>query len=146
MQFGKTSFIALLALVFVLPFIVYKLTWIARAEHCTGTMCFMGKTLNGQFSSEYPVLKFTSTGKDTVFFNGAEGLLLKPGEQIPVLYHKNNLSGARVASFQGLWVDTVIYTSIPLVLLLIIFFHRGIIPRHSTILIGKKPFIQLLND
>ena len=136
----------LLGSVFVLPFIAYKLIWIIEAEHTTGTMCFMGKTLNGQFSSEYPVIKFSSTGNDTVFFNGAEGVMLMPGEQVPVLYYKNDLPSARVASFQGLWVDTIIYASIPLVLLLIIFFHPGIIPPKTIVVIGKKPFIQLLND
>jgi len=143
MQFSKTSFIILLSSVFVLPFIGYKLIWIIRAERATGTMCFMGKTLNGQFSSEYPVIKFTSTGRDTVFFNAAEGVVLKPGEQVPVLYYSDRPSGARVASFQGLWVDTLIYASIPLVLLLIIYFHPGIIPKNATIQVGKKPFIRL---
>jgi len=134
----------LLGSVFVLPFIAYKLIWIIQAEHTTGTMCFMGKTLNGQFSSEYPVIKFSSTGNDTVFFNGAEGVTLKPGERVPVFYYKNDLPGARMASFQGLWVDTIIYASIPLVLLLVIFFHPGIIPKNASILVGKKPFIRLL--
>jgi hypothetical protein len=143
MQFGKTSFIILLAVLLVVPFVLYKMVWIMRAEQAIGTMCFMGKTLNGQFNSEYPVLKFTSTGKDTVFFNAAEGVSLRPGEKAPVLYYKNDLPGARVGSFAGLWVDTVIYASIPLVLLLVIFFHPDIIPKDSGVVIGKKPFIRL---
>ena len=146
MQFRKTQFIILLAVLFVLPFIIYKVTWIVRANRAMGTMSFMGKTLNGQFSSEYAVIRFTSNGKDTVFFNAAEGVSLQPYEQVPVLYYKNDMPGARVASFQGLWVDTVIYASIPLVILLIIFFHPDIIPRNSIIQVGKKPIIQLINN
>ena len=144
MQFSKTSFIVLLAMLLVLPFLIYKAVWIIRAVPATGTMCFMGKTLNGQFSSEYPVIKFTSTGKDTLFFNGAEGVQLKIGEQVPVRYYRNNPSGARVNNFQGMWVDTCIYAIIPLVILLIIFFHPDIIPKRATIVIGKKPFIKLM--
>ena len=133
----------LLAVLFVLPFIIYKLTWIASANRAIGTRAFMGKTLNSQFSSEYAVIRFTSNGQDTVFFNAAEGVSLQPYEQVPVLYYRNDLSGARVASFQGLWVDTVIYASIPLVILLIILLHQGIIPKNSIIEVGKKPFIRI---
>jgi hypothetical protein len=144
MRFSKTSFITLLAIFFVSPFVIYKIIWIVLAKPATGTMCFLGKSLNGQFSSEYPVIKYTSTGKDTVFFNGAEGVQLIPGEQVPIRYYMNNLSGARVNSFQGMWVDTIIYAGIPLVILLIIFFHPDIIPKRSTIVIGKRPFIKLM--
>ena len=143
MRLSKLHFILLLALFFVSPFLIYKIIWIASAIPATGTMCFMGKTLNGQFSSDYPVLKFTSTGKDTVFFNAAEGVVLKRGEKVPIRYYRNNPSGARVNNFQGMWVDTVIYAAIPLVILLIVFFHPGIIPKDSTIVIGQRPFIKL---
>ena len=144
MQFSKTSFAILLAILFVLPAVIYKLTWIVQARSATGTMCFQGKSLNGQFPSEYPVIKFTSTGKDTVFFNGAEGVEFKKGEQVPILYSSNNPAGAMVNSFQGMWIDATIYASIPLVMLLILFLHPGIIPKHSKIVIGKKPFIKLI--
>lgn len=144
MRFSKTGFMGLLTAIFVLPFILYKLAWIARAEPAIGTRSFMGKTLNGQFSSEYAVIKFTSTGNDTVFFNAAEGVQLQPGEQVQILYHKDDMAAARVANFQGLWVDTTIYASIPLILILVIFFHPGIIPKKSFVVIGKKPFMQLL--
>ncbi|MEO5593769.1 MAG: DUF3592 domain-containing protein [Chitinophagaceae bacterium] len=144
MQFGKTSFIVVLTILFVLPFFIYKAVWIIRALPATGTMCFMGKSLNGQFSSEYPVIKFSSTGKDTVFFNGSEGVQLQPGQQVPVLYHKNNPSNARVYTFEGIWVDTVINAAIPFVILLIVFLHPNLIPRTSKIIIGKRPFIQLV--
>lgn len=135
----------MLTILFVLPFIVYKLVWIALAESTTGTMCFAGKSLNGQFSSEYPVIKFTSTGKDTIFFNGEEGVQLQIGEKVPILFHRNNPTGARVESFQGMWIDTSTYASIPLVMLLIILFHPGIIPKNSRIQLGGKPFMRLVN-
>ncbi|MEO5684413.1 MAG: DUF3592 domain-containing protein [Chitinophagaceae bacterium] len=134
----------LLVILFVLPFFIYKAVWIIRAVPATGTMCFMGKSLNGQFSSEYPVIKFTSTGKDTVFFNGSEGIQLQPGQQVPLLYNKKNPATARVYTFKGLWVDTIINAVVPLVILFIVFLHPDLIPRRSKIIIGKKPFIQLV--
>jgi len=144
MQFGKTTFILVLAAIFVLPFFLYKLIWMYNAVPATGTMCFMGKTLNGQFSSEYPVIKFTVSGKDTIFFNGSDGMQLKRGDLVPVLYYKSNPATARVNTFAGIWVDTIVDASIPFVILLIVFLHPGIIPRKSSIRIGKKPFIQFV--
>ncbi|MEO6313564.1 MAG: hypothetical protein ABIX01_11915 [Chitinophagaceae bacterium] len=144
MRFSKAGFLALLATLFVMPFLIWKIIWIVGAVSTVGTMCFKGKSLNGTFTSEYPVLKFSTNGKDTVFFNGSEGVDLKRGQQVHILYYRENPSCARVNSFQGLWVETVIYMSIPFVLLLIIFLHAGIIPKNSSIILGRKPFIYVL--
>jgi hypothetical protein len=143
MQFSKTTFILLLAAIFVLPFFIGKLVWLYNSASATGAMCFMGKTQNGQFSSTYPVIKFSSNGKDTIFFNGNDGMECKRGDLIPVRFQKKNPADARVNEFTGIWVDTIVYAGIPFTILLIIFFHPDLIPRKSKIVIGKKPFIQL---
>ena len=143
MRFSKTAFLCLLLIVLLSPLIIYNTVWITRARKATGTMCFQGKTLNGQFSTEYPVIKFSSNGRDTVFFNGAETIAYKAGLQVPVLFPAQYPAEAKVASFAGLWLGPLLYLVVPLVLLLIVYLHPGIIPRHAVIVIGKRPFIHL---
>lgn len=108
-------------------------------------MCFMGKQQNGQFMKTYPVIKFSSTGSDTVFFNGTDELLLMPGEAVQVRFRKNEPADAKINSFTGLWLDTFIYAAVPFLFLMIVYLHKDIIPRRSEVVLGKKPFIKILN-
>ncbi|MEP6750822.1 MAG: hypothetical protein ABJB86_24015 [Bacteroidota bacterium] len=142
MRFSKSTFILLLAVIFVLPFFIHRLIWLYNAVPSTGTMCFMGKSLNGQFSSEYPVIRFSSNGHDTVFFNGREGMEFTRAAVVPVLFQKKNPADARINFFSAIWMDTFINAAIPLVILIIVFLHPDLIPRRSIIIIGKKPLIQ----
>jgi len=144
MQFGKTTFMLILGALIVLPFFIYKMIWLYNSIPATGTMSFMGKTLNGQFSSEYPVIRFNTNGKNTVFFNGNEGAEFKVGELVSIRYQKNNFADARINQFTGIWLDTILYAIVPFTVLLVIFLHPGIIPRKSKIIVGKKPFIQII--
>ena len=145
MQFSKTSFMILLAIILVLPFFVYRCVWLLQSESAVGTMCFMGKELVGQMSNEYPVIKFSSNGKDTVFFNGADGMQFDRGAQMPVRFQKNNPANALVNNFTGMWMGAVIYASIPFAFLLICFIHPGIIPKNSKIQLGGRPFVRLVS-
>jgi hypothetical protein len=145
MAVSKMQFFFSLIVFFVFPFFVSKLVWLSGSAATTGVMCFMGKEQNGQFVKSYPVIKFTSTGKDTIFFNGTDELLLKRGDIIPVRYQKKDPADARINSLSGIWLDTIIYACIPFLFLLIIFLHRGIIPPKSKIFIGKRPFIQIVS-
>jgi hypothetical protein len=144
MQFSKAAFILTLATLFVLPFVINRLVWLYHSVPATGTMCFMGKTLDGQFGSEYPVIKFSSNGKDTIFFKGNHGPQYNPGDIIPIRFQKNNPADARINKFTNIWVDTIIDIVVPAVFLLIVFLHPGIIPHKSKIVVGKKPFIRLV--
>lgn len=114
-----------------------------RSVSANGSMCFMGKTLNGQFSSTYPVIKFATPKGDTIFFNGLEQAEYQPGERVPIRYQKNNPNDARINGFAGIWQDTLIYALVPFVLLLMVLLHPEIIPRGASISIGSKPFIAV---
>lgn len=144
MQLSKMQFGILLMALFVLPFFAYRAIWLLQSVPVTGTMCFMGKSLNGQLSSSYPVIKFISRERDTVFFNGLEETIYQPGDQIPVRYQKNNPSDARINHFAGIWQETVIYAMVPLVFLLIVFLHPGIIPRGARLVVGGKGICKIM--
>lgn len=128
----------------VFPFPLYKLVWIARSKATTGTMCFMGKSIDGQFAHSYPVIKFSTNGRDTVFFNGTDELMYQKGESIAVRYQQNNPSNARISSFKGLWMDTLIYALIPMLILSIIYFHPDLLPQGASVKLGMKPVISVL--
>jgi hypothetical protein len=146
MQLNRLQFFLLLVTFFVLPFIVYKFIWLSRSKATNGVMCFMGKAQEGQLVRVYPVIKFSSDGQDTVFFNGNDDLEFKRGDIVPVRFQKNDPTDARINRFAGIWVDSIINASVPLLILLITFLHPDIIPRKSKIVVGKKPFIKFVAD
>lgn len=107
-------------------------------------MGFVGKTYTGQLVKVYSVISFVA-GRDTVWFNGNDNVLYKEGEPVPVRYERNNPTDARINIFGSVWGDTVVYAGIPLLILLIVFIHRGIIPRKARIsLNARKPFVQVI--
>ncbi len=107
-------------------------------------MCFMGKSIDGQFAHNYPVIKFSSNGRDTIFFNGTDELTYQKGEMVPVRFQEKNLQDARINSFKGLWMDTLIYALIPLLILVIIYFHPDLLPQDARVVLGFKPIISVV--
>lgn len=143
MLLTKPRFFLLVSTLVLLPAPVYRLVWILRAQATTGKAAFEGKTLNGQFSNSYTVVRFYTASGDTVFVNGPDEIQYKMGESIPLLFPNNQPSQARIRSFTGLWLDTVLYSIFPFLLLLIIYLHPAIFPRGTTFLLGKKPLLKV---
>lgn len=144
MQLNKIQFGILVMALVALPFVGYKTLWLLKSVSATGTMCFMGKSLNGQFSSTYPVIRFNTPKGDTVFFNGLEQAEYKPGELVPIRYQKANPNDARINQFAGIWQDTLVYALVPFLLLLLVLLHPEIIPRGAKVVIGGKAFCKII--
>lgn len=107
-------------------------------------MRFIGKSIAGQTTHEYSVIRFIA-GKDTIWFNSPDNLIFVKDEAVPVLYQKDTLSQAKVDTFTGLWGYTLIYVSPPLLILIILFFHPELMPARSKIYLKiKKPFFQIV--
>ncbi|MBZ5855584.1 DUF3592 domain-containing protein [Flavihumibacter profundi] len=104
----------------------------------------MGKTINGQLTSTYPVISFSSTGKDTVWFNGQDDLVYTPGQPVPVRYLQHDPTDARINTLYSLWIDVLIIAGVPCLMVLLIYLHRSIFPKGTKFLIGKKPFFQVI--
>jgi hypothetical protein len=143
MQFSKASFFLLSSLLVLLPAPVVRLVWISKAQSANGTATFMGKTLNGQFSNSYTVIRFLTDNGDTVFVNGPDEIAYKRGETIPLFYPPAHPEKARVKSFSGLWLDLFLYSITPFLFLMIAFLHPHIIPAGSTIIVGKGKLLHM---
>lgn len=108
-------------------------------------MSFIGKRYAGQMVYTYSVIWFMA-GKDTIWFNGRNGIIFGEGEKVPVRYQKKHPANARLNVFLGIWGETVVYGGIPVLILLVVFLHPLIIPYRSQILlIPGKPFIRIVS-
>lgn len=97
--------------------------------------------------STYAVIRYKAGG-DSLYFNSNVNLDLKPGEIVGVLYKKNKPSDAVVNDFVSIWIETLVYALFPMLILFVLFFmpekFDPIIPKKSKVVLGKKPFIQVL--
>ncbi|MFT3822743.1 MAG: hypothetical protein QM731_02440 [Chitinophagaceae bacterium] len=144
MIFRKTTFFLLLFLISIAPFVGYKLVWLANSRKAIGTMQFKGKSITGLFEHRYAVISFMA-GKDTVWFNGADDVFFEDGTTVPVRYQKNDPSDAKISSFFTLWADTLVYASIPVVILLMLFLHPAVVPWRAKIRVTRrKPYLLLM--
>lgn len=144
MVISRTKFFLILFLIISTPFLVHKIIWLARSQKVNGTMSFEGRAYTGQIGHVYSVIWFVA-GRDTVWFNGNDNILFKPGETVPVRYQKHHPSDARINVFPSIWGDTLVYGGIPVAILLIVFIHPGIVPRRSKIAVNaKRPFVQIV--
>jgi hypothetical protein len=142
MSLSKNKFFLFLFGIVIAPFLIYKIVWLIGSQTANGTMGFVGKEYSGQIVHVYSVIKFP-VGGETVWFNGNDNILFKPGEKVPVRYTLSNPKDARIDCFVSVWGDTVVYGGIPVVILLIAYFHPLIVPRGNKIRINsKKPYVH----
>src|SRR5918993_435322 len=119
MTLTKNKFFLILIAIVIAPFLLYKIIWLINSRTADGTMSFVGKEYTGQIAHVYSVIKFSANGQ-TIWFNGNDNVLFKPGETVPVRYSRNNPKDARINIFASVWGDTLIYGGIPAVLILMI--------------------------
>jgi hypothetical protein len=142
MAIRRTYFFLLLFTILIVPFIIYKIVWLAGSEKTYGKMSFIGKTFSGQMDDVYSVISFM-VGKDTIWFNGRNNIFFEEGETLPVRYQPNNPVDAKVNVFLAIWGDTLVYGGIPVLILIVIFVHPQIVPYRSRIqLTVRKPFFK----
>jgi hypothetical protein len=148
MVLNRTQFFLLLFTILIRPFIGYKINWLYNSKHTTGIVYFIGHTLElqGGISTHRVVLFKTERG--TITFNAGMFDLAKPGDSVSVLYQKDNPSDAREDLPDRIWGDTLVYSLLPVLVLLVIFLTPDsldpLIPKGSKIILGKKPFVQII--
>jgi hypothetical protein len=144
MVIARGYFFAFLFGMIIIPFMLQKLIWLAGSEKTNGTMSFVGKQYAGQMVYNYSVVWFM-VGRDTIWFNGKNGILFKEGQQVPVRYQRNDPKIARLNVFLGIWGDALVFGGIPVLILMAIFVHPAIIPYQSNVLMTKSfPFIKIM--
>lgn len=144
MILNRNRFFLGLFLLILLPVLGYKLTWMLQANKGTATFAFHGLEINGQFESRHAVMYFP-TGNDTVIFHAVDNAAYKRGDQFPVLYQASDPTQASLTTFVDLWMKTLVILTVPIVFLLIVYFHKEIVPYKSNIHLSKKvPFIKII--
>lgn len=146
MVLSRNSFFFALFILIISPFLLHKFVWLSGTVETTGVSSFIGKSIEGQIPFRYSVIMFTA-GKDSLFVNTSANIFYDKGEKLSVRYRQDNPRDARVNDFAGIWGDTVSYSGVLLMILLISFFHPDLIPRGSRIVFKKtKPFIEVVQS
>ena len=146
MLIRRTPFFLLLSALIVLPLLVAKLIWISRTKTTTGVMSFegMGQALD-KLRSTYSVFYFEHDN-DTTWFNSSANYHFKEGDLVPVRYVQSNPVDARLNTFTGIWLGTLLAGGIPLLILFVIFLNRQIVPFDNDLrVVRRKPFISLVD-
>jgi len=144
---SKPIFFGVVFVLVISPFWVCKFLWVIHSQRARGVMAFTGMGLAGdQVKQDYSVICFKA-GEDTVWFNGLGNIPFKPGDSIYVRYQPGDVYDARVDIFTGIWGDTLVYSGIPAMMLLVLFVHARVVPWGSRIrLTVGKPFIEVSGE
>ena len=141
----RTKFFLALISIYVIPLVAYKCIWLMQSRKVNGIFAFesLGPALD---QIRFPHSEFWfRNGKDTVWIIGPGGLHLKKGAIVPLRYIPGNETHAKVDNFKGMWMGTVIYGGIILLLLIAIAVHPEIVPYRSRVmLMGRQPFVKVV--
>jgi len=144
MRLRKWPFLLLIWLLAISPLVIYKMWWVLTATHTKGRVLFHGKELMGQLQRVYSVINYAA-GSDTSYFNSSSNVLLPKGQVVDVLYHPDDLQGARMTDFGSLFNDMTIPAGVLFTMALLIGLHKHIIPRNALFdLRLKKPFLSMI--
>lgn len=143
MLFSKNAFFLILLLVLTLPFVLPKVIWLLRSQKTTGVVEGIGHASGISLGRDTYAYTSFVVGKDTFYFQGKDDNYEK-GNVIPLLYQKNDPEDAKVATFYSLWGSTIAYCGVPIMFWIICFFAPDIVPKGSSILIGKRPFLKVV--
>ena len=142
----RSKFFLALISIWIIPLVAYKCIWLMQSRKVNGIFAFesLGPALD-QIRFPHSELWFRN-GKDTVWLIGPGGLHRKKGDVVPLRYIPGNEAKAKVDNFKGMWMGTVIYGGIPLLILLAISLHPEIIPYRSKVkLTRRQPFVYVVS-
>jgi hypothetical protein len=145
MVIRRNTFFLVLALIYITVLAGPKLVWLIGTEKTNGIFAFQGRgNALDQFPESSSFIYFIHKN-DTVWFKARGWLGLPENSPIAVRFKKNNPQDARINNFDGIWLSTMVYGSMPLLLLVVIFVHPHIVPwRSRVVLIPRKPFIKVI--
>lgn len=139
-----TFFLSVFCILFIM-IAAHPLIWLMQSKKTTGVFAFKGRG-NALEQIRLPFCEiYFKLGSDTFWFKGPGNLQLQPSTPIAVRYQPQQPNDAKVCTFFGLWGGTATYGGIILLMLLAVFLHPAIVPRHARLQLGfKKPFIQFV--
>ena len=145
MVIRRNPFFLLVTVIYFTVVVSPKLVWVLGTEKTIGIFSFQGYgNALEQFPERSSFIYFIYRN-DTVWFKGPGGLGLPEDSPIPVRFHKNNPRDAKIDNFRSIWMPTIVYGTMPFLVVIVIFFHPHIIPwRSRIVLIPRKPFIKVI--
>jgi hypothetical protein len=145
MVIRRNRFFLLLALVYIAVVAGPKLVWLLGSEKTIGIFAFQGRgNALDQFPDRSSFLYFILRN-DSIWFKAPGRLDLPEGSPVSVRFRKNNPQDAKIDNFRGIWLPTIVYGSLPFLVLLVAFLHPAIVPwRSRIVLIPRKPFIKVI--
>lgn len=145
MRLSKNQFFFSLLFVILLPFVVPNLVWLARSQKATGKVQGIGHHTGMNLGpSSYALVSFQAA-QDTIWFQGVDQDY-QLGDQVPVRYQPAQPSDAKIATLLSLWGDTFAYSSVAFIFWIGCFLSKDLVPKTATVRIGKKPFIQVIEN
>ena len=147
MAISKPIFFAALAILVAAPFWTVRALWVMRSEKTQGVYAFAGNGFAGdQVRLDYSIISFRAARME-IWFNGIGNLPYKSGQPVPVRYQPDNPYDARVDIFAAIWGDVLVYSGIPVAMLLAMFLHPNVVPWGSRLrLTRQKPYLQILSS
>ncbi|RYZ32020.1 MAG: hypothetical protein EOP49_38135 [Sphingobacteriales bacterium] len=142
MVIRRSIFFLLVSAVVVLPPLTAKLIWLSKTQTTTGVMSFegMGQALDA-LRSTYSVFYFKHNN-DTTWFNSSSNYKYKQGDIVPVRYVSSDPTDARLNTFTGIWLGTLLTGGIPLLILIVIFLNRYIVPYNADLRLERhRPYL-----
>lgn len=144
MRMRKWPFLFLVYFIAISPFLAYKAWWVATAIPAEGRAMFQGKELMGQMERTYTVVSY-ATKTDSSWFNTSSDFLLPKNTRVKVLYHEDDLQGARLTDAGSLFADLLIPAGIVLTMVLLVGLHKHIIPRGARFAFSRRrPFVSMI--
>lgn len=144
MVISKTLFFTIVFALIVSPFWILKAIWVMRSVPVQGVFGFAGNGFAGdQVREDYSVISFRAGGRE-IWFNGLGNIRYKSGQPIPVRYQPDDPYDARIDLFPAIWGDTLVYSGIPVFMLLVAFLHPKVVPWGSRVrLTLRRPFLLI---
>jgi hypothetical protein len=143
MVFSKNAFFFLLLLLLLTPPVLPNIIWLLRSSKTTGKVEGIGISTGLSLGRDTYALVSFLAGKDTVYFQGKDDHY-QEGDVVPVRYQTSNPEDAKIAAFYSLWGNTIAYSGVPIIFWVICFFAPDIVPKGSSVRIGKRPFLQVV--
>ena len=141
----QTTLFISIFLLYATPIVLPRIIWLRHSQKTTGIFSFEGMGSAGErIKLSYSFIYFMYWNQK-IWFEGPGKMHLKEESIVPIRYQTYNPKDAKVDTFYGLWADAAVYGGEPLIMLICIFLHPGILPPKSKILVTlKKPFLTIV--
>ncbi len=141
----QTTLFIIIFLLYATPIVLPRIIWLSHSRKTTGFFSFEGMGSAGERIKLSYSFIYYMYGNQKIWFEGPGNMHLKEGTIVPIRYQTNKLTDAKVDGFYGLWADVAVYGGEPLLILICIFLHPGILPSKSKIFITlKNPFLRVV--